>query len=324
MAAKRILMVGAGGIGLKHIRFFNALDNAPNLSVIDPNPESCAKAAELGAEILQTAWDSINLPDFDGVLITAPAPFHIPYASRCLTEGIPVLSEKPLSHTWDGVEGIIELAQQAKAPSGVAYVRRYHPVHQGAREFLQNGGLGEILDMRVFGGQPYYQYRPDYRKIYYASHAMGGGCLLDCASHMIDLAQYYLGPAASMTGMIRHLALEGVEVEDTVSLSLNFANGKLGTMHINQFQPANETFVEFSGVDGVLRIMEPSFTCRVWRKGADDWADLPVEQGDITDAFKRQAATFLQAIDGKAEMRTSFADAANTLRLCLDVLRGDE
>jgi predicted dehydrogenase len=320
MAAKRILMIGAGGIGLKHIRFFSSLEEPPRLSVLDPNPESTAKASELGAEILQTGWDSIDLSDFDGAIICAPAPFHIPYASRCLNEGLPVLSEKPLSHTWDGVEGIVDLAGQVRTPSGVAYVRRYHPVHERASEFLSGGGLGEILDVKVFGGQPYYQYRPDYRKIYYASHAMGGGCLLDCASHMVDLVQYYLGPADTMSGRIRHLALEGVEVEDTVSLSLDFRAGALGTMHINQFQPANETCIEFAGMGGVLRIIEPAFTCMIWRKGSESWEDLPTEPGDVAEAFRRQAKAFLDVIDGGPPMRTSFADAAGTLRLCLDVM----
>lgn len=317
---KRILMIGAGGIGLKHIRFFNSLDEPPRLAVLDPNPESTAKASELGAEILDATWDSLDLSDFHGALIAAPAPFHIPYAARCLREGLPVLSEKPLSHTWDGVEDIVAQAEQSPTPSGVAYVRRYHPLHERAREFLASGALGEILDVRVFGGQPYYQYRPDYRKIYYARREMGGGCLLDCASHMIDLVQYYLGPADSMSGRMRHLALEGVEVEDTVSLSLDFQGGALGSMHINQFQPANETCVEFSGMDGVLRIMEPAFTCKVWRKGSEAWEDLPHEPGDVAEAFRRQAQAFLNVIDGGPPMRASFRDAANTLRLCLGVL----
>jgi predicted dehydrogenase len=319
---KRILIVGAGSIGLKHIRAFNALDPAPKLVTIDPRPEARARAEELGAEALDATWESLDLRNFDGVVICAPAPWHVPYSIRCLKEGVPVLSEKPLSHSWEGVEELLEIASRPDAPpSGVAYVRRYHPAHERAKEFLDSGELGQMLCLRITAGQPFTKYRPDYRQIYYASREMGGGCLLDCASHFIDLAQWYLGPIGSMCGHLAHLALEGVEVEDTVSLSFDFSEtGYLGSLHVNQYQPLNESRIELCGAEGVLRIIEPDFTCRIWRKDSEDWEEVPLPSADYADALRRQAAAFLAAIDGGPPLRTSFADAAHTLRLCLSLL----
>ena len=319
---RRILIVGAGSIGLKHVRAFGSLEPPPSLVTIDPSPDARSRAAELGAEALDTDWDALDISAFDGVVICAPAPMHVPYATRCLHEGVPVLSEKPLSHSWDGVDELIELAErEGSPPSGVAYVRRYHPAHERAREFLASGELGTMLETHVIAGQPFTKYRPDYREIYYASRAQGGGCLLDCASHFIDLVQWYLGPIESTCGFVRHLALEGVEVEDTVAISLDFADqGALGTLHVNQFQPLNESRIEFCGVDGVVRIDEPSFQCQIWRKSCETWEELEVQPGDYAEALRRQAAAFLTAIDGGPPMRTSIADAAHTLRLCLDLL----
>lgn len=320
-ASKRILIVGAGSIGLKHLRAFGSPEQLPGLVAVDPRAEARARAAELGAEILDSDWDSLDLSSFDGVVICAPAPMHVPYAIRCLREGVPVLSEKPLSHSWERVDELLDVASRdGAAPSGVAYVRRYHPAHERACEFLASGELGAMLEVRITAGQPFITYRPDYRQIYYASRAQGGGCLLDCASHFIDLVQWYLGPIGSMCGFIRHLALEGVEVEDTVALSLDFRTGALGSLHVNQFQPLNENRIEFCGVDGILRIIEPGFACQIWRKSSTEWEDLPVEPGDYAEALRRQAAAFLAAIDGGPPMRTSIADAARTLRLCLDLL----
>ena len=318
---KQILIVGAGGIGLKHIKAFNAVDEPPAVIAIDPREEARARAEELGTEALVADWDSLDLKDFDGVVNCAPAPTHVPFAARCIREGMPVLSEKPLSHSWDGVEALIELAEsQGAPPSGVAYVRRYHPAHERAREFLASGELGPMLGIRITAGQPFTKYRPDYKQIYYASREMGGGCALDCASHMVDLVQWYLGRINSIQGFVRHMALEGVEVDDTVSASFDFDNGALGSLHVNQYQPLNETRIELFGPEGVLRIIEPGFVCQIWRKDAEDWEDLPIEPGDYAEALRRQAAGFLSAIDGGPPMRTSIRDAANTLRLCLEVL----
>ena len=318
---KQVLIVGAGGIGLKHIKAFSAVDEPPHIVAIDPREAARARAEELGAEALDASWDSLDIKAFDGVVNCAPAPTHVPFAALCIREGTPILSEKPLSHSWDGVEELIELAESPGAPpSGVAYVRRYHPAHERMRAFLASGEFGEILGIRITAGQPFAKYRPDYRQIYYASYEMGGGCALDCASHMVDLVQWYLGRISSMQGYARHMALEGVEVDDTVSVAFDFDNGALGSLNVNQYQPLNETRIELFGPEGVLRIIEPGFACQVWRKDAEDWEELAVEPGDYAEALRRQAAGFLAAINGGPALRTSIRDAANTLRLCLDLL----
>jgi UDP-N-acetyl-2-amino-2-deoxyglucuronate dehydrogenase len=318
---KRILIVGAGSIGLKHLRSFNALEPKPHMVAIDPRPEALAQAEEMGAEARSATWEQTDLREFDGVVICAPAPMHVPYSMRCLREGVPVLSEKPLSHNWDGVEELLDFADRdGTPPSGVAYVRRYHPAHETACRLVRSGDLGPITVLRVNSGQPFTTYRPDYRQIYYASREQGGGCMLDFASHFIDLVQWYLGPIKSIKGHLGHLVLEGVEVEDTCALSFEFDKGALGTLHINQYQPLNENCIEFCGEGAVLRIIEPGFTCRVWRRDSTDWEDVPVGPGDYFEALRRQAAAFIAAIDGGPAMRTSFAEAARTLRLCMEML----
>ncbi len=318
---KRILIVGAGSIGLKHVRAFTAADPRVELYVMDPSQGARERAAAAGARTLDVSWEELDVTDCDGVVICAPAPMHVPYAARCLREGVPVLSEKPLSHSWDGVPELVRLSRKSRAPvSGVAYVRRYHPAHEAMRGLVASGSLGPMHVLRINSGQPFTTYRPDYKRIYYASREQGGGCVLDFASHFIDLAQYYLGRAKSVRGYAGHLALEGVGVEDTAALTFEFDGGELGTLNINQYQPLNENCIELCGPEACLRITEPGFTCRVWRAGSDRWEDIAVEPGDYLDALRRQAAAFLAAIDGGPPMRTSIADSAHTLRLCLDVL----
>jgi len=319
---KRILIVGAGSIGLKHVKAFSAAGPPVSLAVIDPREEARGRARELGAEPLDSDWDSLDISTFDGVVICAPAPMHIPFATRCIGEGVPVLSEKPLSHNLEGVDGLLKAAAADRASvTGVAYVRRYHPAHDAMRKLLASGELGPMLVMRMTAGQPFTKYRPDYRQIYYASREQGGGCTLDFASHLIDLAQWYLGPISAISGFARHLALEGVTVDDTTAASFEFGGGSaLGSLHINQYQPLNENLIDLCGPDGCLRIIEPTFECKVWRKDAEAWENLSVEPGDYAEALRRQAAAFLSAIDGGPAMRTSFAEAARTLGLCLSLL----
>lgn len=318
---KRILIVGTGGIGLKHIKAFSSLDSPPHLSAIDPRPEAGEKARELGVEFLQRSWEDLSLPDFDGVVICAPAPKHVAFVMRCLEDGVPVLSEKPLSHNWEGVEDLVALSEKPGAPpSGIAYTRRYVPAHQWAAELVASGKLGPMPVARIAAGQPFTTYRPDYRQTYYASRAQGGGCMLDFTSHFVDLLQFYLGRIKSARGFLRHSVLEGVEVEDTVAMALDFESGALGTVHVNQYQPVNENLIDFCGSEHCLRMFEPEFSGKVFQSGSEDWSQLDLPTGDYLDALRFQAGAFLEAINGGPAMRTSIADAANTLRVCLDVL----
>jgi len=318
----RILIVGAGSIGLKHLRAFAAADPSAEITVIDADSRRLAVAREHGAQTLAEPWESVDITAFDGVVICVPSNLHVPFASRCIREGVNVLCEKPLSHNWDGVEDLVDLAQsRPEVVTGVAFVRRYHPAHEYGRELARSGQLGDVLAVRISSGQPFTTYRPDYREIYYSSRDRGGGCTLDFASHFLDLVQYYCGPVKSVQGYARHLALKGVEVDDTVAASFDFETSPaLGVLHVNQFQPVNENLLEFAGTEGCLRIREPSFQCEVFSKGASSWDAVHIYGGDYLDALRRQAAAFLAAIGGGEPMKTSFADAARTLRRCLDLL----
>lgn len=317
----RFLIVGGGSIGLKHARAFGSLDPRPELVVLDPREEARKRAAELGADVQDSPFENTDIRAFDGVVICAPAPFHVPFARRCVAQGVPVLSEKPLSHSREGVDELIRAAESPAAPpSGVAFTRRYHPAHEQMREMVAGGDLGRVLCIRISAGQPFTSYRPDYRDIYFARRDMGGGCLLDFASHFIDLAQWYAGPASRMTGCMQHLVLEGVDVEDTVALALEFENKALATIHVNQYQPVNENILDFVCERAVLRIAEPGFACRIWREGRDDWEQIETPPGDYAEALRRQAAAFVAAVGGGPQMRTSIKEAARTLDLCLRLL----
>jgi len=318
----RILIVGAGSIGLKQVRAFSSADPQTSIAVIDADERRLALAREHGAQTPGTAWDETDLSRYDGVVICVPSHLHVPFLMRCLREGVPVLCEKPLAASWDGVPELLEEAHRRPgAVAGIAYVRRYHPAHEYAHDLVRSGQIGPVLSVRVAAGQPFAAYRPDYRDIYYASREKGGGCTLDFASHFLDLIQWYAGPVRSMRGFARHLALAGVDVDDTVAACFDFEEcPAIGVLHVNQYQPVNENLYDFAGPEAALRVREPGFECEMWRKGASSWEHVHLFGADYAEALRRQAAAFLAALAGGPPMRTGIAEAARTLRLCLDLL----
>ena len=80
--SKRILIVGAGGIGLKHIRAFNGVESRPKLCAIDPRRESLERAAELGVEPIDAAWCTSR-----NARIRPPASSNRPYINSLIYTG---------------------------------------------------------------------------------------------------------------------------------------------------------------------------------------------------------------------------------------------
>lgn len=319
-AMKKILVVGAGGIGERHIRCFLATGRA-RVWACDSNADRLRRIQELySIEGGFTTFEDALLHDFDGVLIATPANTHIWMATRCAERGIPFLVEKPLSVTLEGVEQLIELIREKGLVAGVAYVRRSLPSFGRLRELVLEGRIGRLRMGRFNSSQDYRKYRPDYQKIYYAREEMGGGCILDAASHFIDLAQWFFGKVRDVCALYDRLEFGGVEVEDSSIILMRFAQGgALVEIFTNQFQKPNLTEIELVGSEGNLRYTVDGEVHRITLCRSDDnrWEELGVYQFTRDDPFVFQANGFLDALDGKATLSTSIEEARETLAVAL-------
>src|SRR5205085_9442116 len=58
----------------------------------------------------------------------------------------------------------------------------------------------------------------------------GGGAVMNQSVHSIDLLQWIVGPVKTVSAYASSRIHEKIEVEDTLSCSLQFANGAYGTI----------------------------------------------------------------------------------------------
>ena len=318
---RRILVIGAGGISKRHLRGLTETGRA-ELAIAEPDAaKRQAMAAAWNVETTYATADEAPLAAFDGALICAPAHVHIPLTRLCLEAGVPVLLEKPLSVTWAGVQELLALQVSTGVEVRVAYVRRSDPVLEAARARLLAGDIGELRLCHVNSSQEFPKYRPDYRETYYARAEMGGGALLDAASHWIDAMQWTVGRITEVGCMYDHLQLPGVTVEDTALMSLRFAGGQMGQLMINQFQKPAIDQAEWVGTAGNLRQSRDG-ALAVARDDSDQWLRQDLSDGlspDDTNArrFRRQASYFLDLLDGEEVHLTTLKEAADNLHTVL-------
>jgi predicted dehydrogenase len=79
----------------------------------------------------------------------------MPMALAALEAGCHVLIEKPFSHSWEGVDELLEACSVSDRQSAVAYVYHAHPVLAAARDCLRSGEIGPVRQVTVHAGQPF-------------------------------------------------------------------------------------------------------------------------------------------------------------------------
>ena len=316
----KILVIGCGSIGERHLRCFQRTGRA-QLCACDTNAALLDKITGqyrvTGFADLRAALKSER---FDGAVICAPAHLHIQMALVCLRAGAAVFIEKPLSVKLDEVAELKREIAQRKQFVAVAYTYHFHPGLKAVREALRNGSLGRPLQAVVVCGQHFPTYRPAYREIYYSRHETGGGAIQDMLTHLVNAVEWLIGPTTRVYCEAAHQALEGVTVEDTVCAAAR--NGEvLVNYSLNQFQPPNEATFLIHCETGSLKVEWHEQRWAIWPRGAAGWEYYPAPLKERDDLFVAQAQAFLDGMAGAPTDLCTVDEAVQTLKFNLAALQ---
>lgn len=319
----RLLVIGGGSIGERHVRCFGKTGRV-QVALCEANHEVRAAVAERYG--LRETFEQLEVacaarPDL--AVLCTPAHLHVGMARTLVEAGVPVLVEKPLSVTREGVDELIAMARERAVTVGVAYVYRAHPALGQMRQMLADGRFGRAVELVAVFGQNFPFYRPAYREIYYRDRATGGGAIQDALTHVINAAEWLVGPVSELVADAAHQVLEGVAVEDTVHLLAR--HGTLPASYsLNQHQAANEGTITVVCEAGMLRF-EMHRQRWLWTEGPqDEWHEGPGPPLERDELFIRQAHAFLDAVEQKTAPLCTLEEGAQSLRVNLAALRSLE
>lgn len=315
-----ILVIGCGSIGERHLRCFLQTGRV-EATACDSSAALRTKMAEAYGVPVVSDWEAaVTSGKHAAAIVCTPAPLHVPMATKILGAGLHALVEKPLSHSLAGVDGLLEAHRRSGRQAAVGYVLHVYPVLAQSRAFLASGELGRPLQASVVSGQPFHKLRPGYAQTYYRDRAMGGGAIQDALTHSVNWVESVIGPVDSVMCDCAHLALPGVDVEDTVHVSTRHG-GVLANFTLNQFQPANESTITINAERGMVKIETHRRRWGVYRENATDWTWHDCEALERDTPFIAQANAFLDQIGGAPARLCSLAAAARTLRFNLAALQ---
>jgi predicted dehydrogenase len=185
MATKRALLVGAGSMGRAWARNLQACEETMLAGWVDIRSGLAEQAAaELGEEDL---YCSSNLrqaitavtPDF--VVDVSSPQAHYGVTLLALSEGLPVLGEKPMSDSIAHAREMVTAAERAGKLFMVSQSRRYNRNLTAARDLIRKHiGPPAILNADFYRGSYYGGFREE----------MSSPLLLDMAIHHFDAARY--------------------------------------------------------------------------------------------------------------------------------------
>ena len=143
----RVLIVGGGSIGERHLRCFSTTGRA-EISLCDNRPKRLSEiSADYPVSHAFADFDAIDLSEFDAAVVCVPAHLHVPFAQRLVDAGIHVLVEKPLTISSRHTKALIALAEKKSRFLQVSYQRNYYAEHTYARELIRKGVIGELRGM---------------------------------------------------------------------------------------------------------------------------------------------------------------------------------
>ncbi|HYB44598.1 MAG TPA: Gfo/Idh/MocA family oxidoreductase, partial [Candidatus Methylomirabilis sp.] len=175
----RFLVIGAGSVGQRHCRNLASLGQEVLVWDVDP-----ARLREIGmvdrVRPIATFEEGLAA-GLDGALVCTPPASHLALGRRALSAGAHLFVEKPISHTREDVEAMLQLAKQSGRRVMVGYNLRFLDSLCRVKELLGEKRIGKPLSVRAEFGAYLPDWRPgrDYRDNYAVRAAQGGGILLD-------------------------------------------------------------------------------------------------------------------------------------------------
>lgn len=310
MNSVRLGIIGMGNIGRYHADYLSRKQVSRGELVA-----VCDAVAPLEAyRPLKTFTDGealIKSGAVDAVIVATPHFQHTTLGIVALDAGVHAMIEKPISsHKADAERLIAASRRNPQVVFGGMFQMRTEPRYQKARKLIQSGELGKIVRVSWINTD---WYRTD---AYYASGGWratwkgeGGGVLLNQCLHNLDTLQWLVGMPQRVRGFCQFGRFHPIEVEDSVTAYLEWANGATGVFVSSTGEAPGTNRFEIVGSRGTL-VMENHkllFTrneadmlefCRTAKQGfvkPDVWnVDIPFENANTPHALILQ--NFVDAI----------------------------
>ena len=214
--SQRVLIVGLGSIGQRHLRIIR--ESLPTAEIAILRHQACQEVPPFANFCYSKIEEACAFrPEF--TVIANPAPFHVGTILGLAKTGCHYLVEKPFSDHLASELYEIEEVLGLNRIVLIGYNLRFLPSLIDFRDRIHQGEIGRIISVRCEIGQYLPSWRPqsDYRTGVSARKSLGGGVLLEL-SHELDYLQWIFGEILWVNAYTGRQSDFEVDVEDTAHI----------------------------------------------------------------------------------------------------------
>ncbi len=196
---------------------------------------------------------------------------------------------------------------------------RYHPTLQKVAWWISEGAVGKVASVRAHWGEYLPNWHPweDYRQSYAARPDLGGGVILTL-THPLDYLRWLLGEVEALWSFSGALGGLGLAVEDTAEIGLRFANGAVGTVHLDFVQRPPSHMLELIGTQGMIRWEASSGAAFLYSAEKQGWEVISAPEGfERNMLFLDELRHFIKVAEGKEQPLCTLDDGCKALELAL-------
>lgn len=250
----KVLIVGLGSIGRRHIRTIKSLDEKICIGVLRQRSKS-RDIGDVKGFVDEIFFSQREALDFkpEAVFVTNPAPFHVSTALAFAQRGCHLFIEKPLSITLQNIDELLAVCKKEKAVLMVGYVLRFFKPLLAIKKAIEQGKIGRILSLQASAGKylPWWRPKSDYRQNVSARLELGGGVIFEL-SHELDYLRWLVGEISEVSAFADKISSLDINVEDVAEINLRFRNGSIGHIHLDMVDRAHNRWCRVSGTKGTL------------------------------------------------------------------------
>jgi myo-inositol 2-dehydrogenase/D-chiro-inositol 1-dehydrogenase len=286
----RLALIGLGNMGSEHLTIFTGLPSRARICAVAdthvPFVERAASAVPTAA-VFHDPLDCVHNADTDAVVVASADATHYGIVAACISRGLPVLCEKPLTTSADESLQLVR-AEQASGRRlvQVGYMRRFDADYQHLHRSLYSGRVGPAVLISQRHRNPLTVIKFDERELIASS-----------ASHDIDVFRWLCGEDIAEVSSTTTTSKDGSTV--TVVLTLTSQSGVLGVMELVRGPGLHyDIGCDVVGSRGALALASPPPT--------DDWMQR------FHQAYRSQDAAWLAAVAGASNVGASAYDGYAT------------
>ena len=226
----KVILVGAGAFGVKHLEAMSKIDGIEVLSLVSRDAASTAEVAKKW-KIPHCTTDlaqALAQPGVQAALLCSPTQVHAQQAMQCLRAGKHVMIEIPIADSLADAEAVVRTQQETGLVAMGGHTRRFNPSHQWIHRRILAGEL-KVLQMDV---QTYFFRRTNMNALG-QPRSWTDHLLWHHACHTVDLFQYQTGQQASQCYALQGPIHPTLGIAMDMSIGLRVPSGAIYTLSLS-------------------------------------------------------------------------------------------